>query len=91
MLPHLHDPTQNEKLDPAVLRDDTTFAAGRIAFFQYVIVAVFLFILSGFWNLQVQENEIYTEAADRNLSWLRERAAGTGVDRARTWGSLQGS
>jgi penicillin-binding protein 2 len=63
---HLHDPTQNEKLDPSVLRDDTSFAAGRIAFFQYVVVAVFLFILSGFWNLQVQDNEIYTEAADRN-------------------------
>ncbi|MBZ2177078.1 MAG: penicillin-binding protein 2 [Acidobacteriota bacterium] len=66
MSQHLHDPTQNEKLDPSVLRDDTSFAAGRVAFFQYVIVAVFLFILSGFWNLQVQDNEIYTEAADRN-------------------------
>lgn len=31
------------------------------------------------------------EAADRNLAWLRERAGGTGVDQARTWGSLQGS
>jgi len=40
---------------------------------------------------QMLRRDLPPEAADRNLSWLRERAAGTGVDRARTWGSLQGS
>lgn len=63
---HPHDPSQHDQLDPAILRDDTSYAAGRVAFFQYVIVAVFLFILSGFWNLQVQDNQIYSEAAERN-------------------------
>ena len=66
MPPLSHDASQHETLDPAVLRDDTTFAAWRIAFFQYVVVGVFLFILSGFWTLQVQDNLIYSEAADRN-------------------------
>jgi Flp pilus assembly protein TadD len=40
---------------------------------------------------QMLRRDLPPEAADRNLSWLRERAAGTGVDRARTWGTLQGS
>lgn len=66
MPPLSHDASQHETLDPAVLRDDTNFAAWRIAFFQYTVVGVFLFILSGFWTLQVQDNLIYSEAADRN-------------------------
>ena len=66
MPPLSHNASQHETLDPAVLRDDTTFAIWRIAFFQYAVVAVFLFILSGFWTLQVQDNLIYSEAADRN-------------------------
>ena len=39
---------------------------------------------------QMLRRDLPPEAADRNLSWLRERAGGTGVDQARTWGSLQG-
>jgi len=39
---------------------------------------------------QMLRRDLPPEAADRNLAWLRERAAGTGVDQARTWGSLQG-
>ncbi len=39
---------------------------------------------------QILRRDLPPEAADRNLSWLRERAGGTGVDQARTWGSLQG-
>lgn len=58
--------SQHTHVDQAVPHDDASFAAGRIAFFQYVIVAVFLFVLSGFWNLQVQENEVYSEAAEKN-------------------------
>ncbi|HEU0120407.1 MAG TPA: penicillin-binding protein 2 [Bryobacteraceae bacterium] len=61
-----NDPLEPETLDPAVLHDDTAFASGKIAFFQYVSVAVFLFLISGFWKLQVQNNELYTEAAERN-------------------------
>lgn len=39
---------------------------------------------------QMLRRDLPPEAADRNLSWLRERASGAGVDQARTWGSLQG-
>jgi len=46
--------------------DDAKFATGRIALFQYVAVAVFLFLISGFWDLQVLNPEVYTEQAERN-------------------------
>ena len=49
-----------------MLRDDTKFAAGKIAIFQYVAVGIFLFLVAGFWNLQVQNSEGYSEAAERN-------------------------
>ena len=48
------------------LRDDLKFATGRIAFFQYLVVAVFLFLISGFWNLQIQNPALYSEQAERN-------------------------
>ncbi|HKW96352.1 MAG TPA: penicillin-binding protein 2 [Bryobacteraceae bacterium] len=48
------------------LRDDPKFAAGRIAIFQYATVAVFLFLIAGFWDLQVRNPEIYNELAERN-------------------------
>lgn len=51
---------------PHFLRDDTKFASARIAVFQYLAVAVFLFLISGFWNLQVRNPEYYTEQAERN-------------------------
>jgi penicillin-binding protein 2 len=60
------DPLEPDKLDPAVLHDDTNFASNKITFFQYLSVAVFLFLISGFWKLQVQNNELYSEAAERN-------------------------
>lgn len=61
-------PEHNDDQFPSkpVIRDDTKFAAGKIAFFQYLAVAIFLFLIAGFWNLQVRDPEIYTEAADRN-------------------------
>jgi penicillin-binding protein 2 len=59
-------PLDPDKLDPSVLHDDTSFASGKIAFFQYLSVGVFLFLIAGFWKLQVQNNEVYSEAADRN-------------------------
>jgi len=49
-----------------LLRDDTKFASAKIAFFQYLAVGIFLFLIAGFWTLQVRDPEIYTEAADRN-------------------------
>ena len=52
--------------ESSLLRGDTKFAAGKIAIFQYVAVGIFLFLVSGFWNLQVQNSEGYSEAAERN-------------------------
>lgn len=52
--------------DKPPLRDDTRFAAGKIAIFQYVGVAIFLFLISGFWKLQVQNPEFYDERAQAN-------------------------
>jgi penicillin-binding protein 2 len=48
------------------LRDDVKFLSGKIAFFQYFMVAVFLFLLSGFWDLQVRDPVIYQERALQN-------------------------
>ncbi len=47
-------------------RDDLKFASGRIALFQYVILGVFVYLIAGFWELQVRNPEFYSEQADRN-------------------------
>ena len=47
-------------------RDEPKVASGKIAAFQYLAVIVFLYVLSGFWVLQVRESESYTERADAN-------------------------
>ena len=47
-------------------KEDVKFAAGRIAIFQYAGVAIFLFLITGFWSLQVQNPQIYNEQAERN-------------------------
>ena len=73
-----NDPLDADKLDPAVLHDDTTFASGKIAFFQYLSVGVFLFLIAGFWKLQVQNNELYSEAAERNRVKATPIPAGRG-------------
>jgi len=52
--------------DKPPLRDDTHFAAGKIAAFQYTSVAIFLFLISGFWRLQVLNPQIYDERAMQN-------------------------
>src|ERR1035441_6332403 len=52
--------------EPSPLRDDTKFAVNKIAIFQYIAVAVFLFLISGFWKLQVQNPEFYDERALAN-------------------------
>ncbi len=49
-----------------LLRDDTKFAAGKIAAVQYVAIAVLLFVGSGFWDLQVRNEEFYSEKALQN-------------------------
>ena len=47
-------------------RDDVKFATGRIALFQYLVLGVFLYLVSGFWDLQVRNPDFYSEQAERN-------------------------
>ncbi len=49
-----------------LLQDSTKTATAKIAIFQYLAVAVFIFLLAGFWGLQVQNPDLYSEAAERN-------------------------
>src|SRR6266536_1291742 len=51
---------------PRVLRDDTKFASRKIAAFQYLTVAIFVFLLASFWDLQVRNPDVYSEAAMHN-------------------------
>ena len=37
-----------------------------MAAFQYTAVAIFLFLVTGFWELQIKSPEIYNERAERN-------------------------
>ena len=48
------------------MRDDPKFASQKIAFFQYSTVAVFLFLITGFWDLQIRNPEMYQERALEN-------------------------
>jgi penicillin-binding protein 2 len=62
------DPSTELRLSskPPLQDDDTRFASGKIAFFQYAAVAIFLFLISGFWKLQVQNTGFYDERAQQN-------------------------
>ena len=52
-------------------RDKAKFAQARIAAVQYVCLGVFLYLISGFWQLQVESPDLYAEQADRNkVKWL---------------------
>jgi len=48
------------------MSDDTKGLAAKITVFQYLALAVFLFLLTGFWDLQVLKEGVYAEAAERN-------------------------
>lgn len=62
MVPTEHE---QERVPPA-LHHDTRLASGKIVFFQYITVGVFVFLLSGFWELQVRNPEFYSERAEQN-------------------------
>lgn len=58
---------REEQLSPErLLREDPKKASGKIAIFQYLTVAVFVFLVAGFWGLQVQNPDVYSQAAERN-------------------------
>jgi penicillin-binding protein 2 len=66
-MPTNHDPEHGRQEVPSRLfRDDTRFALGRIAAFQYLAVGIFLLLISGFWILQVRDHDENSEAAERN-------------------------
>lgn len=48
------------------LRDEPKFAAGKIAFFQYLSVIVLLFLATAYWDLQVRNHEENLELSDKN-------------------------
>jgi len=64
----VHPDREDDQLSAKRLlrEDDTKFAAGKIAFFQYLMVGVFLFLLTGFWDLQIRNPEVYQQRAERN-------------------------
>jgi penicillin-binding protein 2 len=64
--PQHPDRERPQEQSSRLLRDDSRFALGRIAAFQYATVAVFLFLIAGFWILQVRDHEVNSELAERN-------------------------
>jgi penicillin-binding protein 2 len=57
---------QQVELAQQVLRDDPKFASAKMAVFQYVTVGIFFVLIWSFWQLQVQQQEVYSEQAERN-------------------------
>jgi penicillin-binding protein 2 len=47
-------------------RDDPKFSSAKMAVFQYFTVGVFFVLISGFWQLQVTQQEAYSAEAERN-------------------------
>lgn len=66
ILPPVDPNLETQVSDKPPLRDDTGFAAGKVAVFQYAAVVVFLFLISGFWKLQVQKEKEYDARAQHN-------------------------
>jgi penicillin-binding protein 2 len=66
ILPPVDPNLESHLSDKTPLRDDTNFAASKIAVFQYAAVAIFLFLISGFWSLQVQNEKLYDARALAN-------------------------
>jgi penicillin-binding protein 2 len=52
--------------------EERQFASGKIAFLQYLTVAIFLFLVASFWDLQIRNPELYSEQARQNrIKWTR--------------------
>ncbi len=66
-LPPTLDPeVEQPVVSQQAVRDDPSFASTKMAVFQYISVAVFLFLIAGFWDLQVKHPEVYNERAEQN-------------------------
>jgi penicillin-binding protein 2 len=64
--PFQHQEEVKEREAQRVLREDVKSAAGKLAVAQYAIFGVFVFLLAGFWDLQVNRPDYYSEAAQKN-------------------------
>ena len=63
---YLEDQRTQLEAPGRLFKDDTRFALGRIAVFQYAAVAIFLILITGFWILQVRDYAFNSELAQRN-------------------------
>jgi len=66
MLTPIETERQQPESSARLFKDDARFALGRIAVFQYVAVGMFLFLISGFWILQVRDHAANDELAEHN-------------------------
>ncbi len=66
ILPPVDPHLEQHVSEKSPLRDDVRLAQGKIAIFQYSAVIIFLFLLFGFWRLQVQNPQFYDEKAQAN-------------------------
>ncbi|HKE21685.1 MAG TPA: penicillin-binding protein 2 [Bryobacteraceae bacterium] len=66
ILPPVDPNLEHQISDKPPLRDDVRLAQGKIAIFQYSAAVIFLFLISGFWRLQVQNPQFYDEKAQAN-------------------------
>ena len=61
-------PIEDQRAQPEVptrlFKDDTRFALGRIAVFQYTAVVAFFVLTTGFWVLQVRDEDFNSELAE---------------------------
>ena len=51
---------------PPIHKEEASLPSIKIVVFQYVMVAAFVFLVSGYWTLQIQNEQIYNEKAVRN-------------------------
>ena len=64
--PEFHPEEPQQMPRHLIARDETGFASAKMAGFQYTAVAIFLFLISGFWQLQIQSPDVYSERAEHN-------------------------
>ena len=77
-LPPVDPNLESQTVHQPPLRDDNRQATGKIAIFQYATVIAFVFLISGFWRLQVQNPQFYDERALANSVKSQPMAAPRG-------------
>src|ERR1700679_4176439 len=62
----MDDQRAQPEVPTRLFKDDTRFALGRIAVFQYTAVAAFFVLITGCCILQVRDESFNSELAERN-------------------------